>query len=150
MSQRTTVAAVQGILGGNYGKVNGVLMNLQPFIDSATVIVDRVAVCAAKRHKTLGPAELELVERWLAAHAYCHMDPIYMSKSTAGASASFQRGSGGEGFESTDYGKMAVRIDYSGCLSAIGKRQVARGFAAGVEHHERGCGTGTGPSADPY
>jgi hypothetical protein len=123
---RTTILQVQGILGSNYGPLeDGTLPDLQQFIDSATVIVDRVATCASNRNKTLTDGELELIERWLSAHLYAQMDMLYQSRSTGGASGSFQ-GQTGMSLDSTRYGQTAVNIDYSGCLSAIGKRQATQ------------------------
>lgn len=115
---RTTSAAVQGVLGGNYDGIT----SLTPFIDTATVIVDRVATCATDRDRTLTAAELELIERWLAGHFYEHHDQMYTSKSTSSASGSFQ-GQWGKYLESTKYGMAAVSIDASGCLAALAAGQ---------------------------
>ncbi len=72
-----------------------------------------------------------MIERWLAAHYYCAMDPVYMSKSTGGASGSFQRKAGDGTFETTEYGRMACSLDYSGATAAVGKRQFAYGIWLG-------------------
>jgi hypothetical protein len=122
VAQRTQTLAVEKLLGRNYDRRT----DLQQFVDSASVVVDR-AVTAALSIKdiTLLPTEQELMERWLAAHFYAAQDPLYTSKSSLGASGSFQRGAGKEGFESTDYGARACNIDYSGMLKAIGARQSA-------------------------
>ncbi len=127
---RTTTTLVQAVLevGQAYDTVNN--PSLQPFIDSASVIVDRVATCAINRNKTLTDAELELIERWLSAHLYVMSDQQYASKSTSGASASFQ-GQTQMHLEASKYGQNALDIDYSGCLTAISKRQVASGFWMG-------------------
>lgn len=118
---RTNAILVQAILQDNYKA--GV--DLTPFITAATTIVDRVATGAAAKCLPLTTSELELIERWLAAHFYCVNDPLYMSKSTGGASGNFQRGAPTEGFQTTDYGRQAVALDYSGVLNAIGKRSFA-------------------------
>ena len=122
---RTTAAAVQAVLapGKDYDTEDE--PSLDPFIDTATAIVDRVEDCAVAKDRTLTDAELELIERWLAAHLYAMSDQTYASKSTAGASASFH-GQTGMHLEATKYGQTALTVDYSGCLSAISKRQVAR------------------------
>lgn len=126
MSQRTTKLAVQTLLDLNYdGK-----MNLQQFIDSATVFIDRVVTQASAKGYTLSSGEQELIERYLAAHFYCRVDKTYQSKSTGGASASFT-GQTGMSLDATEYGQMAVNLDVSGALSAFGKRQTAGGFWAG-------------------
>lgn len=132
---RTTRKLVEGVLGSNYGPLaDGSLPDLDPFIDTASAIVDRVSTCAANKGLKLSGVELELVERWLSAHCYCQMDPLMMSKSSGGASGGFQRAGATDDFGSTDYGKTACRLDYSGCLSAIGKRQFAGGMWLGQKH----------------
>lgn len=120
MSQRTTVVAVQSVLGTNWdGK-----RNLQPFIDAATVVVDRVSTLGASRGFSMVSAELEAVERWLSAHMYALTDKTYTSKSTAGSSASFV-GQTGMRLDFTEYGQNAKLIDYSGSLEIIDKRKFA-------------------------
>lgn len=120
---RTNSAAVIALLGDNYGAHrSGALPNIQQFIDSATLIVDRVAACAIKKNYPLTVAELEHIERWLSAHAYAQMDMLLQSKGTKGASGSFQ-GTTAMGLDSTRYGQHAKTIDTSGCLTALDKRQ---------------------------
>lgn len=127
---RTTTEAVIALLttGRDYDTENN--PDVGQFIDTASVIVDRVRTCSSNRGKGLLDSELELVERWLAAHCYACSDQPYASKSTAGASGSFQ-GRTGLALEGTKYGQMALTVDYSGCLSAISKRQTAGGFWLG-------------------
>lgn len=121
---RTNPGAVQGILGDNYGSgIQGSTPpDLQQFIDAATVIIDRVLISALNKGKPLTIKEAELVERWLSAHFYQMNDPGYVSRSTSGASGSFDGGTG-EGFEGTRYGRMAIRLDYSNTLRNIDKQQ---------------------------
>lgn len=116
MAIRTTTDNVQGILGKNYDPT----VLVDPFIESATVIVDRVVTCASSKGIPLTTTEAELVERWVAAHMYAAADPLYTSRSTNKASGSFQ-GQFGMRLESTDYGQRALSIDPSGCLAAISK-----------------------------
>lgn len=118
MAIRTDPATVQEILANDYDGET----SLNPFIETASAIVDRVAACAIRRSKTLTPGELELVERWLAAHFYCMSDPQYAAKSTDAASATFT-GQTGMRIESTRYGQTALTVDYSGCLDMLNKRQ---------------------------
>ena len=125
---RTNSTNVQGVLrlgsqGGDYDDANS--PSLTPFIDTATAIVDRVNTCATDREVTLTTAELELIERWLAAHCYVQTDQSYASKSTAGASASFH-GQTGMGLENSKYGQMALSLDPSGCLKAISQSRKVR------------------------
>jgi hypothetical protein len=127
MAIRTSKSKVQGVLLSDYGPdEQGREPSLEPFIKSANVIVNRVATCATARSLTLTSDELELIETWLAAHLYVMADQNFSSKSTSGASASFQ-GQTGMYLEASKYGQMAMTIDYSGCLRAIsaGKRASA-------------------------
>lgn len=125
---RTNSDAVQALLlpGGDYDGSS----SLTPFIDTATIIVDRVEARAIARNKTLSTTELEAIERWLAAHCYVQSNQTLSNKSTAGAGGSFH-GQTGMYFEGSKYGQMAVNLDYSGCLLALGKRQVASAFWTG-------------------
>lgn len=113
MAVRTNSGAVQGVLaaGGDY---NG-LTPLTPYIETATVVIDRLAAYAAEIETTVTDAELELLERWLAAWAYCMSDKPYSSRSTLGASGSFH-GQTGKGLEANLYGQTAKRLDPTGYL----------------------------------
>lgn len=128
---RTTSTLVQGVLVNDYGPdYQDNYPSLDPYIDTASAIVDRVAACAIDRDMTLSSTELEILERWLAAHCYTQMDQTFASPSTEGASASFH-GQTGMGFEGSKYGQMALRLDWSGCLQIIDKRQFAGGIWLG-------------------
>jgi hypothetical protein len=137
---RTTPLAVQGILLDHYGAtLAGTNPSLSPFIESANAVVDRVAACAIARDKTLTTAELELIERWLAAHYYASApDQAKESRTTGRASAKYQ-GKTGMYLESTKFGQMAVTLDHSGCLVAIASqtRKVAGGFWGGFRPSEQ-------------
>ena len=79
------------------------------------LIVDRVVTCATARGFTHTIAELELIERWLAAHLYTKNDPILQSKSTQGASGQFVQGED----PPERYKAGALMVDSSGCLKTI-------------------------------
>ena len=115
---RTTTTLVAEILGGHY--VSGSSPSLQPFIDSATLVISRVITCATTKGITISTDEAEMIERYLAAHYFSFADQLYQSKATNGASGSFQ-GQTGKGIESSQYGMAALQIDPSGCLAAIAK-----------------------------
>lgn len=125
---RTSTANVALILGPHY--VSGSSPDLQAFIDTATLIIDRVVTCATAKGVTISSDEAEMIERYLAAHYFTHADQLYQSKSTNGASGSFQ-GQTGKGIESSQYGMTALQIDPSGCLNAITKAQRVSFFWAG-------------------
>jgi hypothetical protein len=119
---RTNAALVGGVLLGDLDP----FADLTPFIESASVIVDSVSAKAAGSDTPLTEAELELIERWLSAHSYAMSDQPYSSKSTGGASASFQ-GQTGKYLEATKYGQMAVTLDRSGTLRMMGQSTAAGG-----------------------
>jgi ATP phosphoribosyltransferase len=120
---RTSSILVQGVLaaGGDY---NG-STDLTPYIDAASIIVSRIATCATNRGISLSTEELEIIERWLAAHAYAMSDQPYLEKETERARGKFQ-GQTKMHFEATKYGQMAMDLDYSGCLSVLNSRKFVR------------------------
>lgn len=113
---RTTSALVLGVLGVNYDTRRA--PSLTPYIDTASVVTDRVEECAEAKDEALTATELELVERWLAAHFYAHTDQLLQSKQTSDAGGTFQ-GTAAMFFTRTAYGQAAVTIDHSGCLADI-------------------------------
>lgn len=131
---RTGVLAVRQILGEDYDGRR----NLLPFIETASVLVTRIAACAEARDEALSAAELELIERWLACHFYGQSDKPLGSKSTKGASGSYH-GQTAMYLESTLYGQTAVSLDASGCLAdlAEGRAASAGGFWLGKPPSEQ-------------
>jgi len=115
MAVRTTDSAVQRILGPNYDGTT----DLEEVIATATVIIDLAVQCAARKGITLTTAQLERMEAYVAAHLYGHGDQFYQSRSTQGASGSFQGQTSQLGLEGSQYGQTAIRLDTSGCLNAI-------------------------------
>lgn len=115
---RTTATAVKAILLSDYGKTfRGLEPSLDPFIEAAAAKVDDVVECATAKGLTVSDARRELLEKWLAAHAYTCSDRANQSRSEEGASATFQ-GQTGKGLESSYYGQMALGLDSTGCLAA--------------------------------
>lgn len=132
---RTTAALVIGILGDQYGpKRDQTLPDLTPMIAAANVFVNKAVALAARspNFNLLGgiddpgtqDSQAELLERYIAAHIYSFQDQIYASKSTAGASASFQ-GQTGMNLEGSKYGQWALRLDTTGTVEALDKRKIA-------------------------
>lgn len=121
MATRTNATRVKDVLMSDYGpKSNAQLPSLEPFIRVANLITTRVNECAVRNSITLSSEELVEIETWLAAHAYSCSDQVAQSRSEAGASMSFG-GMLGEMLKSSKYGQMALMLDYSGCLSKLGK-----------------------------
>jgi hypothetical protein len=124
---RTTSELVEGLLSDDYDGESSLTVH----VTSAYVMVNRVVTCATNKGITLSDEELELIERWLAAHFYASVDQPYEEKETAagrGKSRGKFQGKTAMYLEGTKYGQNAMALDYSGCLSAIasGKKRVAR------------------------
>lgn len=116
MATRTTADLVQGILGDQYDNVRG--MDLSPFVATSSALIDWVV--SNDSESILITTLAELVERWLAAHFYAHADQLLQSKSTGGASGSFQ-GQTGMVLSSTQYGQTAMALDVTGLLAQRSK-----------------------------
>lgn len=131
---RTNSAAVIDILGRDYDSSNS--PSLTGYIDSASLMIDNVVACATRKGKTQSTAELELLERWVAACLYGMSDKPFSSKSTSGASGAFA-GQTGQGLDANLYGQTAQNLDSSGCLRNIQKQQVAGGSWLGKPPSEQ-------------
>lgn len=118
MAQRTDLPTVQSILGNFYR--DGVSPSLQPFINTATLLVDRVVACAADKGFVLTTEEQAQIEAYLAAHFFGHAQQFFTSKSTVSASGSFQ-GQFAMSLDASQYGQTAKMLDPSGCLAALSK-----------------------------
>jgi len=116
MSIRTSDLAVRSILSGHYDGT----ASLKPFIDTATILVDRIE--SGDSAGVMTDAALEMVERYLGAHFYAHADQITQTRSTGGASGQFQ-GRTDLGFDSTQYGQTAKRLDATGLLVLLDQPQ---------------------------
>lgn len=118
MAIRTNAAAVKLLLapGGDYDIETN--PDINPSIETASSFVDEVAVNAVAKSIPITDARLELMERWLAAHAYKQSDKTLAAKTTDGASATYD-GKTDKGFQSTLYGQMALRLDPTGTLALI-------------------------------
>lgn len=121
MAVRTLAASVQAILLDHYDGSS----NLTAFIDSASSLVDRVA--ALDSDSILGSSNLELIERWLAAHFYAHADQLMQTKSTGRAGATFQ-GKTAMMLNSTQYGQTAMVMDFTGELRKMNAGNVTVGI----------------------
>lgn len=106
---RTVSASVVVLLGKDYDTIN--TPSLTGFIDSASAIIDRVVICAAAKGITFSDVELELLERWVAAHLYVQSDATYKSRRTLRAAGEFNK-------DWDSYLKAAYGLDPSGCLKS--------------------------------
>lgn len=114
MPTYTNSAAVKDLLRTNYDGCSP----LTPYINGANGLVARMLTCAVAKGYTHTTDEKATIAAALAAHFYCAMDALYMSRSTSKASGSFQR-STGKKLEGTEYGQMAMSMDTSGCLETF-------------------------------
>lgn len=109
---RVTQAEVRDIVS------NDSTTDMTPFITAANALTDRVDLLDTEG--VLSEALLKEIERHLAAHFYQSLDPGYTSKSTGGASGSFQ-GQYGMHLERTPYGQNAMTMDFTGTLAVLNK-----------------------------
>ena len=101
---RVTSAEVQEILDTT--------ITLTAFITAATLLVDQHLLDA-----DLPTALLKEIERWLAAHFACMLDPRLRDMHKGDTSATFELGRQGLGLQATTYGQQALALDASGLLA---------------------------------
>lgn len=116
MAVRTTSAAVSAIVSVKSG------VSLTPFIETANDIVTQNCTDSA-----FTAAQLELIERWLSAHCY-KMRELQLERERAGPVSRSFNSELDLGFDNTTYGQMAMRLDWSGALSAL-NQQAKKGAA---------------------
>jgi hypothetical protein len=125
MAARTTAELIGGII-----EVDSTI-SLTPFITAANMIVTRQCV-TRYASAVYTDDELAEIELWLSAHFYCIRDPRATSESAGGVSASYQHATA-LGFDSTEYGSMAMRLDSYGGLAALNHQMKnGRGTYIGV------------------
>lgn len=142
MSARTTAAAVRKII-----EVDGVIItadtDLDPFIEAANSIVTNACVVSLLYTSPTDDVNLELIERWLAAHVYAVRDPRTHTEKAGSVAA---------GYESkvdlylanTRYGQMAMMVDTRGGLAALNRMpQFASKLKVGI------IALGTNPPSSP-
>lgn len=110
MAARTTAEAIGLIIDVDSG------ISLAPFIETANSIVTKHCVDGA-----FTVAELELIERWLAAHFYAIRAPRTTQERVSSVGESYQS-KVDLGFDVTHYGQMALRLDWSGALSNLNEQ----------------------------
>jgi hypothetical protein len=134
MAIRTDADAVKKVMapGRDYDTKRN--PDLTPFITAASRVVDRLAAAALAAELeapyALEEADALLVETWLSAHFYKQSDKGFTSRSTEGASGSFQ-GQTTMGLDSTLYGQTAKSLDPTGFLPGIMDPAKASGEVGG-------------------
>lgn len=91
------------------------LTNIDPFINSASLIVDGYLLS-----KGLSDEILKQIELYIAAHLLSLKDPRTKSVGVDVLSESYQ-GQWGLGLNGTSYGQTAILLDSSGTLGALTK-----------------------------
>lgn len=120
---------------------NDTNIDVSPFIRPAGLLTDKISSNDADSLLTV--ADLIEIETFLAAHFYAYRDQLLSSKSTGGASGSFQ-GQTGMYFEYTPYGQMALLMDVTGYLSGLqlqakdGRKKVAMYWLGSTETEKNG------------
>ena len=89
-----------------------------PFILSANLLVDQWLL-----DKGLSEALLTEIERWVAAHLTCMLDPRETAKAMGDSRVNFEAGRLGMGLQATRYGQQVLLLDTTGTLAAQGLRR---------------------------
>lgn len=123
---RTTPLLVQGIIEVDTS------IPVDPFIEAATMLIDRVVATALDEDDLpyYTAPQLEIIERWLSAHFYAVRDPRAVTEGAGSVIARYE--SHVElNLNNTRYGQQAMLLDSAGGLAALnndmkkGKRKVA-------------------------
>lgn len=117
MSQRVNQEEVRKLLSIDG---NNPLIDVQPYIDIATAVTDKVS--SNDTLSVLTTALLKQIEMLLSAYYYSLADPGYMEEKTEDASAKYD-GETGKGFEYNRWGQAALAVDITGFLASLGQKQ---------------------------
>ena len=118
---RTTSTLVTNILVDVESDVG-----LDQFITVANRIVTKQCT-----DSTFTTAELEYIERYLAAHLYTVSRPIAVHEGIAGGPSETKQHSENLGFDSSHFGQTAMRLDWSGKLASLNNR-IKKGLRSSV------------------
>lgn len=103
--------------------------DVSAFIAAASSLTNQVESCDSDNE--LSSSQLYHIELMLSAHFYTMLDPLYKSRKTADASATFQ-GDTGMALDATHYGQNAKVMDTTGCLAKLDKQAKEGKITAGV------------------
>lgn len=112
---RTTPSKVRGIIEGVEED-----FDLDPFIETANMLVS--AMCAPLGYTS---SQLEVIERWLAAHFYS-CDHSRLLEEVIGRSREMIEGKVGMGLQLTHHGQQVALLDYLGGLTSVASGTVKR------------------------
>lgn len=116
MAVRTTPLLVAGIIEVDED------IPLDPFIDAASMVVDRVCATAKDDDGSdyYNSANLEIIERWLAAHYYAIRDPRPVFEGVGKVQVS-NESKVALNLNETRYGTTAMTLDTAGGLARLNK-----------------------------
>ena len=110
-------------------------LSLTPFIETANALVDYVVT--QDSDSVLTDGLLKSIEKFLAAHFYAHRDQQYITKETENAKGDFQVAVK-VGFNSTQWGQTAIRLDVTGTLASLDRTKHKVGISwAGYKESEQ-------------
>lgn len=122
MAARTTSVLVGGII-----ELDDTI-DVSPFIDTANLLVNRLCVPATDADDNpyyTDDNELEMIERWLAAHFYAIRDPRNVVSTVESLVDRFESRVDLH-LDITRYGQQAMFVDTSGALAEY-NRTIAKG-----------------------
>ena len=109
MTVRTNEVEVRAVIDSDLS------IDVSFYMNSASIVVDRIVRKATRLGITIPDDELKLIETYLSAHFYALKELQYSEKATGRARGVYQ-GQTGMGFNSTLWGQMAVELDPTGEL----------------------------------
>jgi hypothetical protein len=111
MAARTTETLVKKILEAD----DTIITDYEPFITMANELTTECCGAASIGYSS---TRLELIERNLAAHFCCMIDPRVASEKAGDVAVTYQHEID-LGFRQTVYGQAALRLDTNGGLAAL-------------------------------
>lgn len=112
---RTTPDLVRGILADT----ELIDAQLETYISAANTFINETIA-----GKGLKACTLEEIERWVAAHLISVTKERFAKKEGAGGAYIEYAGNFGEGLKGTSYGQMAILMDTTGTLAALGGKHI--------------------------
>ena len=91
---------------------------MAPFITAANMLVTQCCTGANGPSTAYDTTQLEMIERYLAAHFYTNRDPRASSEKAGPVGVSYQDRVD-LGFDSSFYGQTAMRLDFNGGLAKV-------------------------------
>lgn len=95
-------------------------LDTQPFIDTATLLVDEIL--GASGHSA---ARLTQIELYLAAHFCAVSHPLLTQVRADQDTYTYHLPEAGDGFKATSYGRQALVLDTTGTLAQLGMARKA-------------------------